>query len=129
MCGQVQSLVCGWGQRPCVIVNPDLEALLLHRRRVGRPTPPMLLGDFRHAYFLAAAPAPPGHIAAVRRVWGAPHGWEVYRRQGTPFAADVAAGGGDGGFALLAQTSQGKPPIAEDVARSARRARALQGGW
>ena len=49
----VQALVCAAGERPVLMINPSLEALLV-TPRLDRPTPPMFLGDFEDAFFLIA---------------------------------------------------------------------------
>ena len=89
----VQQLVCGAGDRPVIMANPDLEALLL-TARVGHAVPPMFLSDFEQAFFLAEALAKTGDVTAVRRVWGG--AWETYRveelsKWTTPTSAAPAA--------------------------------------
>lgn len=64
---RVQQLVCAAGklQRPVILANPELEALLL-TRRVGNMAPPMFLSDFEHAFFLAEAEAKVGFVTGAR---------------------------------------------------------------
>ena len=86
----VQRLICGAGEAPVILLNPDMEALLLTRRIGKEPAPPMFLSDFEHVFFLAEAEAKLGHVTAVRRLWREP--WEVYRveragAEGSPLRA------------------------------------------
>ena len=64
-------------ERPVILANPELEALLLTRRVGKGGAAPMFLSDFEHAFFMAEAEAKVGYVTAVRRVWG--QAWEVYR--------------------------------------------------
>ena len=91
----VQRLVCGAGpERPVILANPDLEALLV-TKRIGRAAVrPMFLSDFQHAYFLAEAPAKVGHVSAVRRVWG--HDWEIYSVEDVDGDAQTGSGSRQG---------------------------------
>ena len=68
----VQTLLYRARDRPVVLVNADLEAVVLSAR-AGRPVPPMFLSDFEHAYFYAT-----DGRAAVRRAF--PLDWEASLR-------------------------------------------------
>ena len=68
----VQTLLYRARDRPVVLVNADLEAVVLSAR-AGRPVQPMFLSDFEHAYFYAT-----DGRAAVRRAF--PLDWEASLR-------------------------------------------------
>lgn len=131
----VQELVVTARERPVILVNPDLEAMLVAPRlsRPGGVSPvrPMFLGDFVHAYFLAEATGDlrleNGDVAAVRRAY--PRDWEIFVRGSAcprdwPETRPRAQGAGGargserrGGSTLRRSTSKQKPAAA-DVLRS-----------
>jgi len=98
----VQALLVRAWDRPIIMINPDLEALVLSKRPL-RPVRPMFMADFFEAYFLATAEAPvTGDTAVVRRAY--PGLWELWRA-GPPDEKMV-----------LAQRTTGKPFIADLLA-------------
>ena len=73
----LQGLLSRAHDRPVVLINADLEALVLSPRPL-RPVRPMFMADFVDAFFLATAEGPtPGDTVAVRRAF--PAAWEVWR--------------------------------------------------
>eukprot|EP00316_Scyphosphaera_apsteinii_P009192 CAMPEP_0119298886 /NCGR_PEP_ID=MMETSP1333-20130426/1016_1 /TAXON_ID=418940 /ORGANISM="Scyphosphaera apsteinii, Strain RCC1455" /LENGTH=253 /DNA_ID=CAMNT_0007300113 /DNA_START=276 /DNA_END=1032 /DNA_ORIENTATION=+ len=76
----VQSLLARAYDRPIIMLNADLEALVLHRH-ASRPVRPTFMADFVHAYYLATRPPSQSSFlvsecVAVRRAY--PADWEVF---------------------------------------------------
>eukprot|EP00310_Coccolithus_braarudii_P004536 CAMPEP_0183358712 /NCGR_PEP_ID=MMETSP0164_2-20130417/50038_1 /TAXON_ID=221442 /ORGANISM="Coccolithus pelagicus ssp braarudi, Strain PLY182g" /LENGTH=265 /DNA_ID=CAMNT_0025532653 /DNA_START=29 /DNA_END=827 /DNA_ORIENTATION=+ len=76
----VQMVLARARDRPVIMINADLEALVLHSHAV-RPVRPMFMADFEHAYYLATKlPSERsfgvGECVAVLRAF--PSDWEVF---------------------------------------------------
>ena len=109
----VQTLLLRANERPVIMLNADLEALVLSPRPM-RPVRPMFMADFFEAFFYAVAEGPAaGDTVAVRRAY--PGDWEVYRRDALwPEIGNAVA---------LAHESVGKPIVADMLADENRRAK------
>jgi len=105
----VQVLLIRANERPVIMLNPDLEALVVSPRPL-RPVRPMFMADFDEAFFLATTEGPEvGDTVAVRRAY--PGGWEVFRRSGPAL-----------GNAVALHRSHEKPLIADILATENKRA-------
>lgn len=115
----VQRLTYGAGERPVILANPDLEALLV-RESGCRSVQPMLLSDFEHAFFMAEVLAKQGSVSAVRHVWGG--AWETYHTAEQSLAP-LQRGSSALQFSALTHTGGQPPRAAEDLVRYVRRGR------
>ncbi|KAL1515852.1 hypothetical protein AB1Y20_002467 [Prymnesium parvum] len=116
--GAVQQVIVAAGERPTILVNPSLEALLC-TPRVDRPTRPMFLSDFEDVFFMAKSFDSHGDVCAVRRVF--PKDWEIWTMADRQvFHADKEARfRGKPRLMRRARTTKRRPHAAEVLCRRA----------